>query len=126
MSLGAKLLLSLCVGVVTAMEFVHPGVFVGQTQISFVKSQVAAKVEPQYTAFLKATNSSLGSKSYKAKGPPSNHVIECGSYSKPDYGCSAEDQDASAAFLQVCSGPTSVIRFSTSASRSMIFPAALV
>ena len=85
---------------VVAQSFVHPGVFIGRPQLDFVKQAVAAKTQPIFDAFNKAVASPLGSLAYQIRGPPASGVIECGSYSKPNNGCSAEDADASAAFLQ--------------------------
>jgi hypothetical protein len=42
----------------------------------------------------------LASLTYKPSGPPSSGIIDCGPYSNPNYGCSDEDADGSAAFLQ--------------------------
>jgi hypothetical protein len=42
----------------------------------------------------------IASLTYKPAGPPASGVIDCGPYSNPDYGCSAEDFDGAAAFLQ--------------------------
>ncbi len=44
--------------------------------------------------------STWASKSYSIQGPPSDHVIDCGSSSNPNHGCSTEDTDASAAYTQ--------------------------
>ena len=89
-------------GVLAAAEqpFQHPGVLVSKVQLDFVKAQVAAKVEPFYTQFLHAQASEYGDLNYKVKGPPANGIIACGSYSRPNLGCYAEDADASAAYLQ--------------------------
>ena len=38
---------------------------------------------------------------FQVRGPPANGVIDCGPYSHPDLGCSAEDEDGTAAVLQV-------------------------
>jgi hypothetical protein len=83
-----------------AASFQHPGVFINQQQLNYVKAQVAAKTEPFYTAYQKALENSICSLSYKPKGPPSDGVIDCGSYSNPDYGCSDDDSDGSAAYMQ--------------------------
>jgi len=83
-----------------AVAFQHPGVLVNRAQLDFVKAQVKSKTNPINAAFVKATNSSFGSLSYAPKGPPSGGTIDCGSFSNPDHGCSAEDDDGSAAFTQ--------------------------
>lgn len=80
--------------------FVHPGVLVSRKQLDFVKGQVANQIEPIYSAFLKAQNSTYGSLTYTPQGPPADGVVNCGSYSNPNVGCSAENADASAAYTQ--------------------------
>jgi len=83
-----------------ATHFAHPGVLVGLAQLEYVKKQVAAKAAPFYGAYQTAESSKWGALDYKLQGPPSNGVIECGSFSNPDIGCSAEDDDSSAAYVQ--------------------------
>ena len=77
----------------------HPGVLVGLPQLAYVRSSLAS--EPFKTALSKALASPLSSLTYTAAGPPQGGVIDCGSYSRPDIGCSAEDADGSAAYLQL-------------------------
>ena len=79
--------------------FVHPGVFLGAEQLAFARARARAGDEPFASALAKALASPLGSVAYALQGPPANHVIECGSYSKPNLGCSAEDSDGAAAYL---------------------------
>jgi len=99
--IGAMVLVaSVSCGVCVAQAFQHPGVLVSGPQLDFVKAQVKAKAEPFYSEYRKAAASEYGSLNYQLKGPPSSGVIECGSYSRPDNGCHAEDDDASAAYLQ--------------------------
>ena len=83
-----------------ACAWTHPGVFVGTQQLAFVKSQVAAGADPITAAYNKAIASPLAAKDYVPHGPPVGGTIECGSYSKPDHGCSEEDEDGAAAYLQ--------------------------
>jgi hypothetical protein len=80
---------------VEAKVFVHPGVLVDEAQLAFVKGKIAAKAEPWLGAFDAAAASSLGSLSYK---PGAIATVECGPYSNPDIGCSAEKDDADAAY----------------------------
>jgi hypothetical protein len=80
-------------------SFLHPGVFLGAAQLAYVRHSALAGVEPFATALQKALASPLGSLDYAPQGPPASNVIECGSYSKPNHGCSAEDEDGAAAFL---------------------------
>ncbi|MGB7265995.1 MAG: alginate lyase family protein, partial [Terracidiphilus sp.] len=78
----------------------HPGVLVSREQLNFIKRQVKAKQEPIYGEFEKAIASPYAALDYKLVGPPSTGIIECGSYSRPDHGCHAENADATAAYLQ--------------------------
>ena len=78
----------------------HPGVLISQAQLDFVKQQVNLKVEPFYQEFLNAQKSNYGSLTYTVKGPYPGGVTQCGSYSSPDYGCSDEDSDSAAAYVQ--------------------------
>jgi hypothetical protein len=80
--------------------FQHPGVLVSKAQLDYIKTMVAAHNEPFYSAYLKAQNSNIGSLTYQIQGPPSTGIIECGPTSNPNIGCSAADNDSSAAYLQ--------------------------
>jgi hypothetical protein len=80
--------------------FNHPGVLVSQAQLDYIKIMVAAHNEPFYSAYLKALNSNIGSLNYQIQGPPATGIIECGPTSNPNIGCSAADNDSSAAYLQ--------------------------
>jgi hypothetical protein len=92
---------ALCAGAPVPGAWVHPGVFVSLPQLTWVGTQVRAGVEPFKAAFAKALGSPIGSLAYSPQGPPQDGIIDCGSYSRPNIGCSAEDSDASAAFLQL-------------------------
>ena len=84
-----------------AQTFQHPGVLVSRAQLDFVKQQVANKADPIYSEFLNAQKSRYGSTSpYTLQGPPSGGIIQCGSFSNPDIGCSAEDEDGTTAYTQ--------------------------
>ncbi|RSL16577.1 alginate lyase [Edaphobacter aggregans] len=80
--------------------FKHPGVLVSQAQLDYIKTMIAAHTEPFYSAFLKAQNSNIGQLNYQIQGPPATGIIECGPTSNPNFGCSAADNDSSAAYLQ--------------------------
>jgi alginate lyase len=84
----------------SAQTFQHPGVLLNRSQLDFLKSQVAAKAEPFYQEFLWAKASQYGALEYHVQGPPATGIIDCGSHSRPDIGCKAEDHDATAAYLQ--------------------------
>jgi uncharacterized membrane protein len=83
-----------------AQTFQHPGVLVSKAQLDYVKSQVANQVQPFYSTFQKAGNSNWGSLTYVPAGPPAGGLIQCGTASVPDIGCTAEDDDATAAYTQ--------------------------
>ena len=75
--------------------FVHPGVLVDQGQLDFVKGKLAMGAEPWKSAMAAASASSLASLTYTAQPLA---TVECGSYSMPDIGCTAEKNDAAAAY----------------------------
>ncbi len=98
--LGILILLGAWCGLAHTQRMKHPGVLVSREQLNFVKRQVKEKKEPIYGEFQKAIASQYAALDYKLMGPPSTGIIECGSYSRPDHGCHAEDSDATAAYLQ--------------------------
>lgn len=77
---------------------VHPGVLVSGDQLLFVSEAVGAGAQPAAAFLAKAAASPYGQKNYTIQGPPKGGNIDCGSYSKPNNGCSAEDEDAASAF----------------------------
>jgi hypothetical protein len=77
--------------------FVHPGILVNKGQLDFLKQQIAAGAAPWMTAFTKTASSRFGAKTYT---PAPVAVVECGPYSNPNIGCSAETNDAVAAYTQ--------------------------
>ena len=79
-----------------AQRMKHPGVLLSREQLNFIKRQVKEKKQPIYGEYQKAVTSQYAALDYKLMGPPSTGMIECGSYSRPDHGCHAEDADASA------------------------------
>lgn len=87
-----------CLNLIDA--FVHPGVLVNKAQLDYMKSQTLSGVEPFASTYQKAKSSAWGSLTYTAQGPPKSGTIECGSYSKPDNGCSTENDDSEAALTQ--------------------------
>jgi hypothetical protein len=97
---------SLALGISTAAraqapaQFQHPGVLVSQAQLDYIKIMVASHNEPFYSAYQKALNSNIGQLNYQIQGPPAGGIIDCGPTSNPDIGCSAADNDSSAAYLQ--------------------------
>ena len=79
---------------------VHPGVLLSQAQLNYMKIMVQAHADPFYSAFVKAQNSTWGSLTYVPLGPPAGGIMQCGSTSMPDIGCSASDSDGTAAYVQ--------------------------
>ena len=77
--------------------FVHPGVLVNRAQLDEIKKRVAAGTEPQKSAFEAAKDSTLGALEYE---PHPRETVECGSFSRPDLGCKAEQADSEAAYTQ--------------------------
>ncbi|GAB3817800.1 alginate lyase family protein [Kribbella italica] len=75
--------------------FTHPGVGVSRQQLDFVRAKVQAGAQPWTNAFNQAKNSAYGSLSRTAKP---RAVVECGSYSNPNNGCTDEREDAIAAY----------------------------
>jgi len=85
---------------VAVTAFQHPGVLVSRSQLNYIKAQVDNRIQPIYSAYQKAFKSRFGSLTYKIQGPPANGIIDCGSFSNPDFGCSAADSDGAAVLTQ--------------------------
>lgn len=77
--------------------FIHPGVLVNRAQLDEIKRRVAAGIEPQKSAFAALKSSPLGALDYT---PHPRETVECGSNSRPDFGCKAEQADSEAAYAQ--------------------------
>jgi hypothetical protein len=75
--------------------FTHPGVLVSRPQLDFVKAKVNAGAQPWKAAYDQARTSSYASLS---RTPKPRAVVECGSYSNPNNGCTDEREDAIAAY----------------------------
>ena len=75
--------------------FTHPGVLVSRPQLDFVKAKVNAGAQPWKAAYDQALASSYASLS---RTPKPRAVVECGSYSNPNHGCTDEREDAIAAY----------------------------
>ncbi len=75
--------------------FTHPGVGVSRPQLDFIRAKVNAGAQPWTNAFNQAKNSNYGSLN---RTPTPRAVVECGSYSNPNYGCTNEREDAIAAY----------------------------
>ncbi|MFG1666810.1 alginate lyase family protein [Streptomyces sp. Y7] len=75
--------------------FVHPGVTVSKSQLDFVRTKVNAGAQPWKGAFDQMTASKYADLN---RTPKPRAVVECGSYSNPNYGCTDEREDAIAAY----------------------------
>ncbi|MEU0411571.1 alginate lyase family protein [Streptomyces griseorubiginosus] len=75
--------------------FVHPGVTVSQGQLDFVRGKVNAGAQPWKGAFDRML---AGKYADLNRTPKPRAVVECGSYSNPNYGCTDEREDAIAAY----------------------------
>ncbi len=75
--------------------FVHPGVTVSRAQLDFVRAKVDASAQPWKGAFDQLLASKYADLN---RTPKPRAVVECGSYSNPNYGCTDEREDALAAY----------------------------
>ncbi|MFB7590076.1 alginate lyase family protein [Streptomyces sp. NPDC056169] len=75
--------------------FVHPGVLVSRGQLDFTREKVNAGAQPWKGAFDQMMASKYASLS---RVPKPRAVVECGSYSNPNLGCTDEREDAIAAY----------------------------
>ncbi|MYW44765.1 alginate lyase family protein [Streptomyces sp. SID161] len=75
--------------------FAHPGVTVSRAQLDFVRGKVQAGAQPWKGAYDQMMASGYASLS---RTPEPRAVVECGSYSNPDHGCTDEREDAIAAY----------------------------
>lgn len=77
--------------------FAHPGVTVSKGQLDFTRSRVNAGAQPWKGAFDRMMASKYADLN---RIPRPRAVVECGSYSNPNYGCTDEREDATAAYTQ--------------------------
>lgn len=75
--------------------FAHPGVTVSRAQLDFVRGRVEAGAQPWKGAFDQLLSSKYADPD---RTPRPRAVVECGSYSNPDNGCTDEREDALAAY----------------------------
>ncbi|MEV6653288.1 alginate lyase family protein [Streptomyces sp. NPDC051219] len=75
--------------------FTHPGVLVSRPQLDFVRGKVQAGEQPWKGAYEQMMASKYASLS---RTPKPRAVVECGSYSNPNLGCTDEREDAIAAY----------------------------
>jgi F5/8 type C domain-containing protein/alginate lyase len=77
--------------------FRHPGVLNSRASLDFVKARIAAGEAPWKPAFDELSAHPLAS---LTREPRPWAVVECGSFSNPDFGCTDETADAQAAYAQ--------------------------
>ncbi|MET9541840.1 alginate lyase family protein [Streptomyces sp. NPDC006553] len=75
--------------------FTHPGVLVSRGQLDFTRERVNAGAQPWKGAYDQMAASRYASLS---RVPKPRSVVECGSYSNPNNGCTDEREDAIAAY----------------------------
>src|SRR5690349_10079044 len=75
--------------------FAHPGVTVSQGQLDFARAKVNAGAQPWKGAYDQMMASRYADLN---RTPKPRAVVECGSYSNPNYGCTDEREDAIAAY----------------------------
>lgn len=80
---------------VSSAGFRHPGILVNRAQLDFVRDKIQQGAPPWKAAFDKARADAHGSLSWT---PRAREVVECGSSSNPNFGCSDEREDAAAAY----------------------------
>jgi hypothetical protein len=76
-------------------DFVHPGVLVSRSQLEFVRWMVLLRQQPWKTAYDQMLANPLAAAD---RAPKPFVVVECGSFSNPNIGCTEERQDALAAY----------------------------
>lgn len=75
--------------------FVHPGVLVSTAQLDFMRGKVNASAQPWKAAYDQMMASRYADLN---RTPKPRAVVECGSYSNPNNGCTDEREDAIAAY----------------------------
>ncbi len=75
--------------------FTHPGVLVSRAQLDFVRTQVNANAQPWRNAYNQMIASQYAS---LTRTPRPRAIVECGSGSMPNNGCTDEREDAIAAY----------------------------
>jgi len=73
----------------------HPGILVDESMLDSTKRLISRRDESKMRALSAALSSPLSSLEYR---PSPREVVDCGPYSRPDFGCSDEVRDAQAAY----------------------------
>jgi hypothetical protein len=79
-----------------AAPFTHPGILNGKAELALVKAKVAAGEQPWKDAFERAKALPIASLDYE---PKPHEEVNCGSGSRPNFGCSDEKRDSQSAYL---------------------------
>ncbi|AWK14435.1 alginate lyase family protein [Candidatus Fukatsuia symbiotica] len=96
--ISIAILLTTLVGKLAAQSFFkHPGILVSIEQLDYVKQRITAGEEPWSSVFDVVKQDSLAKLDYQ---PDPWFAVNCGSYSRPNWGCSDEIKDARAAYTQ--------------------------
>jgi hypothetical protein len=83
---------------VAQKTFIHPGVLLSLSDLQSARERLSGNIEP--TASFMQTALHNYDITYKPHGPPANGTISCGYYDSPNIGCSEEDDDIVAAYVQ--------------------------
>ncbi|WP_307677781.1 alginate lyase family protein [Streptomyces sp. V4I2] len=75
--------------------FAHPGVTVSKGQLDFARTKVNAGAQPWKGAYDRMLASKYADLN---RTPKPRAIVECGSYSNPNHGCTDEREDAIAAY----------------------------
>ncbi|GIG62162.1 hypothetical protein Lfu02_65340 [Longispora fulva] len=81
----------------SAAAFAHPGVLVSRPQLDLARAKALAGAQPWKSAYDAMRTSPFASLSWSARP---RAIVECGSASVPNNGCSDERDDATAAYTQ--------------------------
>ncbi|KAF5131058.1 hypothetical protein E5D57_007407 [Metarhizium anisopliae] len=81
--------------------FVHPGIFVEESQLERMKTEVASKSEPWTAAY-----NAMMKHPYAATEIKPHEEVQCGPYSNPDVGCTYERLNALSAYLNALAWAT--------------------
>jgi hypothetical protein len=105
------------VAIAAPATFTHPGVLVSRPQLEFMRTKVLANAQPWKSAYDQMMASKYAS---LTRTPKPRAVVECGSYSNPNHGCTDEREDAIAAYtLSLAWYVTKDARYATKAIQIM-------
>src|SRR5687768_17458780 len=79
----------------------RPALLNEAAELTYIRGRIQAGADPWKSAFARMKSSDFASLSY---APKPREIVECGSYSKPDYGCSDESADSKAAYTHALMG----------------------